>query len=174
MTIGDKIKSIRVQKGLTQEVLAEKTQISSRTIQRIENNEVDPRAYTLEKIAEALGIDFDEFSQFQFEQTEKEDLPYLALVHLSGLFYLVFPPILLWVLKKDKIKNLDKNAKDVINYQISIIIYILACLPLLLIVVGVFIMMFIGIYSFIVIIINSIKVLNGENYKYKYSLTLLK
>lgn len=174
MTIGDKIKSIRVQKGLTQEVLAEKTQVSTRTIQRIENNEVDPRSYTLEKISEALDVEFDEFSQFQFEQTEKENLPYLALVHLSGLLYFVFPPLLLWMLKKGEIKNLDKHAKDAINYQISIIIYILACLPLLLIVVGVFIMIFIGIYSFIVIIMNSIKVLNGENYKYKYSLTLLK
>lgn len=174
MTIGEKIKSIRIKNGFTQEVLAEKTTISTRTIQRIENNEVDPRSYTLAKIAEALNVDFKEFSQFQYEQTEKENLPYLALVHLSGLFYFVFPPLLLWMLKKGEIKNLDKHAKDAINYQISIIIYILACLPLLLIVVGVFIMIFIGVYSFIVIIMNSIKVLNGETYKYKYSLTLLK
>ena len=98
MTIGDKIKSIRIQKGLTQEILAEKTNVSTRTIQRIENNEVDPRSYTLEKIADALQIDFKEFSNFQFENTKKEDTQLLALLHLSGLFVLLFPPILISII----------------------------------------------------------------------------
>lgn len=174
MTIGEKIKAIRIQKGLTQEILAEKTNVSTRTIQRIENNEVDPRSYTLEQIAEALEIDFNEFSTFQFENTEKEDNQYLAFVHLSGLLYFIFPPILLWMYKKDQIKGLDQHAKDVINYQLSIAIYLIACLPLMLIIVGVFIMIFIAIFSFVVIIMNSIKVLNKQDYQYKYSLKILK
>jgi len=174
MTIGEKIKAIRIQKGLTQEILAEKTNVSTRTIQRIENNEVDPRSYTLEQIAEALEIDFNEFSTFQFENTEKEDNQYLAFVHLSGLLYFIFPPILLWMYKKDQIKGLDQHAKDVINYQLSIAIYLIACLPLMLIIVGVFIMIFIAIFSFVVIIMNSIKVLNNQDYQYKYSLKILK
>lgn len=174
MTIGEKIKAIRIQKGLTQEILAEKTNVSTRTIQRIENNEVDPRSYTLEQIAEALEIDFNEFSTFQFENTEKEDNQYLAFVHLSGLLYFIFPPILLWMYKKDQIKGLDQHAKDVINYQLSIAIYLIACLPLMIIIVGVFIMIFIAIFSFVVIIMNSIKVLNNQDYQYKYSLKILK
>jgi transcriptional regulator with XRE-family HTH domain len=54
METGRLIKELRVKKGMTQEELAAKTEVSARTIQRIENGEVDPRAYTLQMIARAL------------------------------------------------------------------------------------------------------------------------
>ena len=57
--IGRKIKDLRVLKGLTQEDLAERTQLSVRTIQRIEKGEVDPRTYTLNLLAEALKPEFN-------------------------------------------------------------------------------------------------------------------
>jgi len=46
---------------MTQEELADKTEVSARTIQRIENGEVDPRAYTLQMIAKALEVDYNLF-----------------------------------------------------------------------------------------------------------------
>ena len=45
--LGLKVTELRQQKGLTQEQLAERCEVSARTIQRIESGEVDPRAYTL-------------------------------------------------------------------------------------------------------------------------------
>jgi len=174
MTIGDKIKSIRVQQGLTQELLAEKTSISTRTIQRIENNEVDPRSYTLEKIATALNIDFNEFSNFQYEHSQKEDSQLLALLHLSGLFVLLFPPILIWLWKKDEVKNIDKNAKDVINFQLSMWVYLFSAAILLLIIIGLPLLIFLGIASSIIIVLNSIKVMNKQPYKYPFTIQFLK
>jgi DNA-binding XRE family transcriptional regulator len=41
--LGLKVAELRQQKGLTQEKLAEMCEVSSRTIQRIESGEVDPR-----------------------------------------------------------------------------------------------------------------------------------
>ena len=174
MTIGEKIKSIRIQKGLTQEVLAEKTSVSTRTIQRIENNEVDPRSYTLEKISEALNIDFAEFSNFQFENIKKEDPKLLALLHLSGLFVFLFPPLLIWLWKKDQIVDLDKHAKDVINFQLSMWIYLFASMLLVFLIIGVPLLIFLGIASSIIIVLNTIKVLNKQPYKYPYSRKFLK
>ena len=49
------------EKGMTQEELADKTEVSTRTIQRIENGEIDPRAHTLQMIAKALEVDFSLF-----------------------------------------------------------------------------------------------------------------
>ena len=174
MTIGEKIKSIRIQKGLTQEVLAEKTSVSTRTIQRIENNEVDPRSYTLEKISEALNIDFAEFSNFQFENIKKEDTKLLALLHLSGLFVFLFPPLLIWLWKKDQIVDLDKHAKDVINFQLTMWIYLFASMLLVFLIIGVPLLIFLGITSSIIIVLNTIKVLNKQPYKYPYSRKFLK
>ncbi len=45
--IGNRIIKLRKLKGLTQEDLADKTNLSVRTIQRIEKGDVDPRNYTL-------------------------------------------------------------------------------------------------------------------------------
>ncbi len=58
MDLGDKIKSARTQKGITQKELAEKTGLTERTIQRIENHEVEPSVYSLNKISEILSFDF--------------------------------------------------------------------------------------------------------------------
>ena len=56
MKIGERIKEIRVAKGMTQLELAEKSGIALRTVQRIENNEVTPSFYSLNAIGEALDI----------------------------------------------------------------------------------------------------------------------
>jgi transcriptional regulator with XRE-family HTH domain len=58
--LGKKIIELRLDKGLTQTELAEKCNISLRTIQRIESSEVTPRSYTLKLIFNAL--DFDGFN----------------------------------------------------------------------------------------------------------------
>lgn len=43
--LGLKITELRQQKGFTQEKLAEYCEVSTRTIQRIESGEVEPRAF---------------------------------------------------------------------------------------------------------------------------------
>ena len=49
-----KIKDLRKRRGLSQEELAEKSGLSLRTIQRIENGETDPRGDSLRRLAAAL------------------------------------------------------------------------------------------------------------------------
>lgn len=58
MDLGDKIKAARAQKGLTQKELARRAKLTERTIQRIENHEVEPSVYSLNKISEILEFDF--------------------------------------------------------------------------------------------------------------------
>lgn len=60
MELYQKIITARTQKGLTQEQLADLSNVTVRTIQRIESGESTPRAYTLKAIATALGIGFEE------------------------------------------------------------------------------------------------------------------
>ena len=57
--IGEKISAGRKAKGLTQEELAELSKVNLRTIQRIENNENEPRGKTLVLICEVLDIDLE-------------------------------------------------------------------------------------------------------------------
>lgn len=62
--LGKKISELRKAKGLTQEELVEKCNISVRTIQRIETGEVTPRMYTIKTILAALDHDLDTVSTY--------------------------------------------------------------------------------------------------------------
>lgn len=55
--LGRKITELRKEKGLTQEELVDKCNISVRTLQRIEAGEVTPRDYTIKTILAALDLD---------------------------------------------------------------------------------------------------------------------
>jgi len=58
--LGKKIAELRKIKGLTQEDLVEKCNLSVRTLQRIESGEVEPRSYTLKLIFSALDFNIND------------------------------------------------------------------------------------------------------------------
>ena len=57
MDIGNEIKNLRKNKGLTQSELAEKCHLSKNAIWNYENNKRNPTVKTLTKIGEVLGVD---------------------------------------------------------------------------------------------------------------------
>ena len=119
--LAKKIKELRSRKGYSQDELAEYSQLSLRTIQRIENGETEPRGDTLKRLANALNVTPDEM----IDWAEQEDKGYLAFLNLSALGFIAFPllgiiiPLALWLLKKGKIKYVDDAGKSVINFQIT-------------------------------------------------------
>jgi uncharacterized Tic20 family protein/DNA-binding XRE family transcriptional regulator len=127
--LGLKVFELRQQKGLTQEQLAEKCEVSSRTIQRIENGEVDPRSYTLQCLGETLEFDFAE------ENTGNENL-WLAVLHLSSMFCILIIPLLLWSWKKNRSVKIDKHGRQVLNFQITMTLILFAAAGILMIIPG--------------------------------------
>jgi transcriptional regulator with XRE-family HTH domain len=55
--IGDRLRDLRVRRALTQEELAEKAEVGTNTVARLERNEAEPHMSTLRKLARALGVD---------------------------------------------------------------------------------------------------------------------
>jgi len=170
METGKLIKELRIKKGMTQEELADKTEVSARTIQRIENGEVDPRAYTLQMIAKALEVDFSVFKEEQHAGEKVMDLDrkrtWLALVHLSGMLPLFFPSMMIWNRKKDEIEEMTEHYRAILAFQSSIF---LLCLFGLWIFYNaknpVLILIFLLLSAFFSIK-NALKVLNGHPYRY--------
>lgn len=56
MTVGDNIKKIRIEKGLTQKELGELCGMADSAIRRYENGPLVPKLSTLNKIAQALNV----------------------------------------------------------------------------------------------------------------------
>lgn len=61
MDIGEKIKNCRLKMGLTQEELAERSDLTKGFISQLERDNTSPSVDTLEKIVCALGTDLAEF-----------------------------------------------------------------------------------------------------------------
>ena len=57
LTVGERIKAYRKERGLTQKELAEKSNLSRSHIASIEGNQYTPSLATLNEISKALGID---------------------------------------------------------------------------------------------------------------------
>ena len=133
--LGLKVSELRQQKGLTQEQLAERCEVSARTIQRIESGEVDPRAYTLHCLGEALDFDFG------VEAAPNENL-WLTVLHLSSVFCILIIPLLLWSWKKNQSYKINQQGRLVLNFQITMTLalfaaaFLLMAFPAGLIVVG--------------------------------------
>jgi uncharacterized Tic20 family protein len=178
MTIGQFIKETRLKKGMTQEELASKTDISVRTIQRIEKDDVDPRSFTLQTIASVLEVGYEKLVRFGHSDSENESSHqskiWLPILHLSGLFITLLPPIIIWIWQKDKVQNIRAHAIDVVNFQLSMLIYLIASGLLVMLLIGLPLVIFFGIFSTIVIVINTIKVINNQPYKYPLTISILK
>jgi len=169
METGKLIKELRLKKGMTQEELADKTEVSARTIQRIENGEVDPRAYTLQMIARALEVDYSLFTENEPDEEQEiqqaSDRTWLGLLHFSGIIPLIFPTVLIWHQKKDKVKGISVHYRDVISFQLMVWVGIIAGswiywrahvpIPLILI----------FLFNAVISIMNTVRVVSGESYK---------
>ena len=173
MKTGQLIKDLRVKRGITQDDLAAKADTSVRTIQRIENDEVDPRSYTLRLIADALEVDYELFVSDDIEthnSESKENEKWIPLLHLSGLLITIAPPIIIWILKRNEVEGIRKHAIDVINYQLSISLYLLP-----LVMLGIWpLIIILFVYSQIMIIVNTIKVTANRTYKYPLNIKFIK
>ena len=61
--IGDKLKSLRSEKKMTQRELAEKLNVSAQAVSRWENDEVEPSLETLGQLATSLSMNCSEKSR---------------------------------------------------------------------------------------------------------------
>ena len=61
MDIGNKIRELRIQKGLTQEELADRAELSKGFISQVERDLTSPSIATLMDILQCLGTDLKDF-----------------------------------------------------------------------------------------------------------------
>jgi uncharacterized Tic20 family protein len=109
------------------------------------------------------------------------------MCHLSALAGFVIPfgnilgPLIVWQIKKNEIPSVNVHGKASLNFQLTVVIALIAGLIIatLLSFVCVGFLLFpivalIGLAGLIFAIIAGIKANNGEEYKYPYSLNLIK
>ena len=132
-SLGNNLIYQRKLKGYTQQELSEKTQVTVRTIQRIEKGEVNPHLQTVKLLAGALDIEVDDLLHLEDPKMENIQRKWLLLLHSSPFLGFVVPlsnillPLFLWIHKREDNPVYDDHGRKIINFQISMsILYVLA------------------------------------------------
>lgn len=111
----------------------------------------------------------------------REDRSLLAIAHLSQLLDLItvvggfIVPLVLWLTQRDRVLAMDAHGKSIINFQISMFLYCIICIPLILLFgLGILGLIGIGIITLIFPIVNAIKASNGDLPYYPLNINFIK
>ena len=98
----------------------------------------------------------------------------LALVGYIGVpFGNVIAPLIIYLMKKDESPFVADQARESLNFQISVCIYLLISGVLVLILIGFLLLAVVWVAGAILTIIASVKAANGEAYRYPLTLRLI-
>ena len=110
----------------------------------------------------------------------KDERTWAMLSHFSALCMFIFPfgnilaPLIIWLIKKEEMSFVEDQAKEVLNFQISMTIYLLISGILCFILIGIPFVIGLGIFNVIIAIIAGIKANDGKSYQYPINLRLIK
>ena len=113
-------------------------------------------------------------------QPSKDERTWAMLCHFSAFAGLIFPfgnflaPLIIWLIKKEELPFVDDQGKEVLNFQLSMIIYFLISGILCIILIGIPIVIGLVIFCFIITIIAAISANDGKSYRYPINLRLIK
>lgn len=103
-----------------------------------------------------------------------------TLAHLSGLLVFIVPlanivaPLVIWLVKKDSSEFVSDQAKEALNFQISMTLYSIIAAILILIFIGFVLILALLIADIFLIIKASMAANNGQKYRYPFILRLIK
>jgi hypothetical protein len=110
----------------------------------------------------------------------RKDNQLIVITHLSQLLTFVtgfgglIVPLILWATQKEKVLEMDEQGKRIVNFQLSMLILAIICIPaILLLGLGIIGLIVIGFISLIFPIINAIKANNGESPTYPLSFNFI-
>jgi uncharacterized Tic20 family protein len=106
----------------------------------------------------------------------QEDKTLALLTHLSGIVLSFVVPLIVWLIHKDRADKafLNDQAKEALNFQITMAIAFLICTVLTFIVIGALLMPLVWIFNLIFCILAGVKANEGVAYRYPFALRLIK
>ncbi|WP_209021563.1 DUF4870 domain-containing protein, partial [Proteus mirabilis] len=96
--------------------------------------------------------------------------------HLLGIFTGFIGALIIWLINKDDVGKafVTDQAKEALNFQITVAIAMVICMILTIVVIGAILMPIVGLVSLVFCIIAAVKANNGEAYRYPFALRLIK
>ena len=109
----------------------------------------------------------------------KEERNWAMLAHLSGLLAFatliggVLGPLVMWMIRKDDMNFAADQAKEALNFQITVFVAGLIAGVMCLILIGFALLGILVIVDLILMIIAAVKASEGVSYRYPFNLRLI-
>lgn len=117
---------------------------------------------------------FAQLREVQYANVSSDERSLAILTHVLSIFFTFIPALVIYLLKRQESPYVAEHAKEALNFQISLIIYICISIPLCLLIIGVFMLIAIGIGSLVLYIMAAVKAADNVLYRYPFSIRFIK
>lgn len=117
---------------------------------------------------------------YDMETPGREERMWAMLCHLSCFAQFMIPmggiigPLTVWLMKREEFPLVDDQGKEALNFQISVLIYVLICVVLIFVIIGIPLLILLGIFETVMIIVAAVRANEGVPYRYPLNLRLIK
>lgn len=96
-----------------------------------------------------------------------------VVTHITGIFFSIFPGLIVWLLKKDESPYISEQAREALNFQITLLIAYLIAGVLVFVLIGFLLFFLVWLANIVFSIMAAVAASKGENYRYPISLRLI-
>jgi uncharacterized Tic20 family protein len=96
------------------------------------------------------------------------------LMFILGIFTGFLGPLILWLVKKDDSRYINAQGKEILNWQITVVLAFICCFILAFVIIGFFLIPVVAITNLVFMIIGAVTASKGQFYRYPFALRLLK
>ena len=114
---------------------------------------------------------------------DKDARTWAMICHLAALSGFAFPvfvfgfllgPLVVWAVKRDDSPFIDDQGKEVMNFQLTMMIAFFFSFMLIFVLVGFFLVGILCLYEFVMIVVAAIKANEGVQYRYPLTIRFIK
>jgi uncharacterized protein len=104
-----------------------------------------------------------------------DDKNIAMLTHLSGIIFSIIVPLIVWLVHKDRADKtyLVAEAKEALNFQITVLIGYVICWILAFVIIGAFLTPLLWLFNLVFCIVAAIRVSQNGSYRYPFTLRLI-
>ncbi|MEM7305868.1 MAG: DUF4870 domain-containing protein [Planctomycetota bacterium] len=106
-------------------------------------------------------------------EATSEDRTLAMIAHLLGIFTGFIGPLVVWIVKRDEGGFVEDQAREALNFQITVLIAGVICGLLVLAFIGILLIPILAIGAIILPIVGCVKSYDGQVYRYPLTLRLL-
>lgn len=108
-----------------------------------------------------------------YSESERNWGMFCHLSALSGLFIPmggILGPLIFWLVRKEESDWVNRNGKASLNFQLSMLLYFVLCIPLFILLIGFLFLAVLIVLDIICVVLASVKSANEQTFNYPLSI----